>query len=220
MTKKQITNKSFLQKAAIVTVCGTAMIIPVAAMAWATQQSAATVCTDSGATITVSITNTEQNDAKAMHVVAKDEQTGNKIDLGDVNPDQTKTGTITTGKNSLGDGKVNFYLTWIGKDGSDTKGATYTAITCQGTTTTPTPTPQLSCTPTPSTESPTPTATPTPSCSPTPGVSETPTETPAPQITVIVESSNESSGGTGGGSTPTVQPAPQTTQLPETGGGR
>jgi hypothetical protein len=134
---------------------------------WQTSQSAVTSCPaqGSGAIITVSFSNTEPNQSSnAMTVKVKDQQSGESVTLGNVTGGQTKTGKIETGRQTLTAGTVTFTLSWTdGHSGTDSRTASYKAVSnCQ-----PTPTPTL---------------TPKPSATPTPKVSPTPTVTPKPTI--------------------------------------
>jgi len=109
--------------------------------AWYTNQAATAICSSDGARIGVSFTNTETNKTLAMRVVAKDVQTGTSVDLGDVDAQKTKTGTLITGKQKLGSNGVVFLLSWTnGMKGTDSRSAAYSAITCTQTAQ-PTPTP-------------------------------------------------------------------------------
>lgn len=161
--------------------------------AWQTDQSASSICkqTDGQATIEVRFSNTEPNQAKyKMNVVAKDLQTGKEVNMGTVDPGQTVTKVIETGRATISNGQVRFELTWTdGRSGVDSRTASYSALTCVQLTPTPTPTVQVSNTPTPTTQvsnTPTPTVkvsktpTPTQSVSNTPTPTKTITNTPTP----------------------------------------
>ncbi len=148
---------------------------------WSTSQSAVTSCptTGSGAVITVSFSNIESNQSStAMTVSVKDQQSGESVNLGNVAGGQTKTGKIETGRETLAAGTVTFTLTWTdGHSGTDSRSATYKAVSnCQ-----PTPTPTPSTAPTPS-KTPTPTVTPKPSTTPTPTTKVSPTPTICPTL--------------------------------------
>lgn len=179
----KIVNQKSLQVAGVAGFYSLLFAIPLIASAWSTSQSAEAVCTRSGtADIDVKFTNTESDQSNAMNVVAKDDQTGNSINLGTVESKQTKTGEITTNRTSLGNGMVTFSLTWAHKSGSDSRTASYSGVNCQPPTPTPTPRPTSTPTPTPrptNTPTPRPTNTPTP----TPKPSATPTPTNAPTAT-------------------------------------
>jgi len=111
--------------------------------AWFTTQAAQAICStsDSSAVIQVTFTNTERS--KAMDVVAKDLQTGKKVDLGTIKADETKKATIVTGEKALLGGSVLFSLSWSdGSSGTDTRTAIYQAVNnCAG----PSPTPPPAC---------------------------------------------------------------------------
>jgi hypothetical protein len=97
--------------------------------AWGTRQSATAACSaeHGGAVITVKFTNTE--DDKAMDVVAEDIQSGKKVDLGTIEPKETKSGDIITESKELAAGAVKFTLTWSdGSSGEDTRTASYDAV--------------------------------------------------------------------------------------------
>src|SRR5947209_172510 len=105
----QLKNKTILQRAGLITICGSAMLIPaVAALAWNTSQSASTDCTQTGTEIHVSFTNTETNPAHTMHVAAKDNQTNQSTDLGTIAPQQSQSGNIDTGKSTINNGTVTY----------------------------------------------------------------------------------------------------------------
>lgn len=185
--------------------------------AWLTKQNAGAYCTDEGTVgINVSFSNTEPDKPIwCMKVVAIDQQSGKRIDFGNVNAGDTVTGDIDIGESSITSGQVKFELTWCdGRSGSDVRYAQYDATTCQEPSPTPTltptltPTPPETITPSPSTTpgvtvTPTPTQGVTPSITltPTPGISTTPTPT-TPSVT-----SNPSSTPT---NTPTATPTPTT----------
>lgn len=168
------------------------LAVPNVVMAWSTSESAQATCLSNTANIGVSFKNTETDKTLAMNVIAKDNQTNNSVNLGTIQAQQTKTGTITTGVNKLNNGTVTFALTWTNKSGSDSRTVNYNAVTCQAPTSTPTPkptvTPKPTCTPTPR-----PSATPTPKLTetPTPKPTETPepTKTPSATPTTIPTSS-------------------------------
>ncbi len=104
------------------------------ALAWHTDQTAESVCIDGEVYIKISFTNTEaEGSGLSMDVVATDIQTGASVDLGTVEPGETKPGQIATGVNSLiRDGTVRFDLRWSdGHPGLDTRRADYSAITCK-----------------------------------------------------------------------------------------
>lgn len=153
--------------------------------AWETNQSAEAEC----------VLNTNENvvyakirarftnkDKKDMNITATDNQSGKSVTFPTLNPNQTYTLSIQTRLKSLNSGTVTFSLTWAdGSSGTDSKTASYNAITCDQPTITPTPT---TTTPTP-TGNPTPTNTPGPTSTPTPGPTNTPgpTATPTPGTT-------------------------------------
>jgi hypothetical protein len=148
---------------------------------WATSQSASSKCPTNtgGAQITVTFSNTEpRQSSTSMDVVAKDLQTGKSVDLGSIPGGEVKSDVISTGKETLNAGTVEFALTWTnGRSGTDKRSATYKAVTnCNP----PTPTPSnIPPTPTPSV---TPSVTPTPSSTPTPPATPSPSSTPTPTV--------------------------------------
>lgn len=174
--------------------------------AWVTTQSASATCDATGkAVITAKFSNTEPaGAANAMKVTVKDAQSGVTIDLGVINPGETKTGDIQTGLTSLTTGGVLFTLKWAdGHSGTDTRTATYPAVTtCVASSDTPTNTPPVSSdtpTDTPPVTSDTPTDTP-------PVASDTPTNTPP----VVTDTTGPSQNPT---ATPTTPP-PGSTNTP------
>ncbi len=146
---------------------------------WVTNQSASTACAvdGSGANIAVTFTNSEgPGSSTAMTVTAKDQQTGNSVNMGSIQGGQTKTNIIKTGKNLLNAGTVTFALSWTnGQSGTDSRTASYEAVdSCI-----PTPTPTVPLSP-----SPTPTPTPTlPPGVPTPTIC--PTLAPVQNVKII-----------------------------------
>lgn len=129
---------------------------------WLTGQSANTTCPPggNGADINVTFSNTEPNKpSTAMNVKVTDKQTNKSINLGSVAGGSTKTGVIHTERQTLNAGSVTFSLTWSnGGPGSDSRTASYKAVSnCA-----PVPTPTTSPTPLPSgVPTPTPTVCPT-----------------------------------------------------------
>ena len=110
---------------------------------WLTDQSASSGCPDpsKGVIITVQFSNTEPDRSSlAMDVIARDQQTGKSIDMGSIRGGSSKTAQIATGRTTLNAGSVVFNLTWSdGHSGSDTRTATYRAVTdCIAPTTPPT----------------------------------------------------------------------------------
>jgi hypothetical protein len=143
--------------------------------AWSTDQSASAIC-DAGSgkvVIDARFTNTEANNPSlAMNVIAKDNKSGNQVDLGKVNPGETKRDNIHTNADSVSGGTVMFILTWSDSHSSgDSLTAQYGAAG---------PCPQPTSTPlTPTTVQPTETPIPP---SPTP----VPTDTPVPTPTTVL----------------------------------
>lgn len=211
MFNKKSINKQRIQKTIIVVTCATTMILPVAASAWNTSQMANAVCIASAADIQVSFTNTETDQSKSMHVVAKDNQTGQSSDFGIIPPQQTKTANLNTGKSSINNGAITFSLSWENGQSEDTKTAEYNAVSCAtiipSVIPTQIPSPILTQQPT---ETPTITpkpkcgchATPTPKATVTPTPSETLSITPSPTVTPTILL------------TPTVTPEQKTTPTP------
>ena len=128
---------------------------------WTTTQSASTQCaTDgSGAVIAVTFTNTEApSSSTAMNVKATDQQTGESVNMGSIKGGTSKTSNIATNESSLQAGTVTFALSWTdGHSGTDSRTATYKAVSQCLAQPTPTPTP----TPTTPPGQPTPTICPT-----------------------------------------------------------
>lgn len=129
------------------------------AYAWATQQSASSICESNIAKIAVSFKNTEyvseeiKTNYWSMNVIATDQNTNKSIDLGTVKPGETKTGIISTGNQSTSTGNIKFDLTWTdGRKGIDSRTSAYSAKECVVVTPTPTPTPTATPTPTPTPE--------------------------------------------------------------------
>lgn len=177
-----------------------------------TFQSAEAVCTpDMFASIRVSFANKQPDEPQlALRVLAVDEQTGEQVDMGIVEPGESKTATLTTTNASLLDGVIRFDLTWAdGRTGSDTKYANYVATgmcaqetddipnntddedvtipdtsdqeSLEGQQVNPSPSPSASPSATPiGGLSPTPKPTATPTPSPTPKPSPSPTLKPTP----------------------------------------
>ncbi len=129
--------------------------------AWQTEYSAKAVCLNSGtAVIQISFTNKETSENSGMLVTVLDNQTGKTIDLGQVAPGATITGTIETGQTSLNANTVQFQLKWVsGSGGTDAKTSAYDAVQCESS------------------------VTPEPSPSETPAVSTTPGTSPSPSVT-------------------------------------
>lgn len=189
--------------------------------AWSTSANASTKCDDSGTgIIEVSFTNTEKEDSDlGMKVTVVDDQTGKSIDLGTVNPGQTVTGKINTGKQSLSEGTVRFKLSWTDNhSGTDTKSATYNAIQCIAPS--PTVSPTETVTPIPSvtisvvpTDSPTPTVSittqPSPSVSPSisPSISPTTTITTSPTLSPSISPTISPTTNPSATVTPTTDPS-------------
>lgn len=145
-------------------------------IAWATNQSASTVCPPggSGAIINVTFSNTEPDRTSlSMDVTVNDRQTGKTVNLGTIRGGQTKSGIISTGRPTLSAGTVDFALKWTdGHAGIDSRSATYNAVfNCNPPPPTPTTSPSVSPTSKPS-------VTPTISPKPSPSVNPSPTVCP------------------------------------------
>ncbi len=99
-----------------------------------------------------------------MNVTATDQQTGKSVDMGSIQGGDTKTDAIDTEETTLNAGSVTFNLSWTnGQSGTDTRTASYNAVSkC-----TPTPTPTLTPKPTPTPTPTTPPGSPTPTICPT-----------------------------------------------------
>ncbi len=164
MTLTHVKQLSVKSPKTLIAVSGIALslIVTPIVFACAATVSASAQCDRSGnAEIALSYRNDEVS--RVVDVIATDQQTQISLDLGKINPKDTKTGDIVTGRSQLNAGSVIFKII---SDGGETKQADYSATgTCQG----PTPTPTQAPTPTP-TAMPSPTATPTPM----------PTSTPVP----------------------------------------
>jgi len=128
---------------------------------WDTTQSASSACASNGtgAIISASFTNTEApSSSTEMNVTVKDQQTGKSVSLGSIKGGSTKTGSLATGRETLNAGSVTFALSWTdGHSGTDTRTASYKAVSQCLPKPTPTPTP----TPTVPPGQPTPTICPT-----------------------------------------------------------
>jgi hypothetical protein len=128
---------------------------------WYTSQNASSACaTDgSGAIISATFTNTESRSSSTdMNVTVKDQQTGDSVNLGSIRGGDSKTGTIKTGRTKLNASSVTFALSWTdGHSGTDSRTASYKAVSDCTPPPTPTPTP----TPTVPPGVPTPTVCPT-----------------------------------------------------------
>lgn len=184
-----------LKISAIISAGVLTLAIPFAVFAWSTGQSATAICNNAGqGVINVSFTNQETSASMGMNVTVKDNQTGDSTNLGTIASQQTKNGSINTGKNTLNNGTVTFFLTWAsGNSGTDQRTANYSGVTCQSAIPTPTKAP----TPTPTKEiTPTPTNAPTPT--PTKEVTPTPTSQPSitPTVTPAVPTPTTQSGTT------------------------
>lgn len=108
-------------------------------VSWFVGASAKAVCSpDTGsASIQVSFTNKET--LRDIDVVAMDEESGEKTDLGTIKAGDTKTGVIQFDNDSRPKGTVTFDMTWTdGSSGKDSREAAYAAVS--GCNKTPTPT--------------------------------------------------------------------------------
>lgn len=94
-------------------------------------QSSQALCTTSGAAeIGISYTNTDIT--RSVEVIATDQATGRSISLGTVAPEETKTGSIDLGTNSIANGTVTFSVAYTDNPSQkEEKTATYIARTCQ-----------------------------------------------------------------------------------------
>ncbi|HSX09168.1 MAG TPA: hypothetical protein VLF93_03380 [Candidatus Saccharimonadales bacterium] len=134
---------------------------------WITNQSASTACAPdgSGANIEVTFTNAEPpSTSTSMNVTAKDAQTGKTVNMGAIKGGSSKTSAIVTSKTTLDAGTVTFALSWTdGHAGTDSRTASYKAVSKCISTPTPTPKPIVTPSPTPTTppDQPTPTICPT-----------------------------------------------------------
>lgn len=100
--------------------------------AWSTNQTATAQCTNDGIELTVSFTNTESNNASnCMNVTVRDLQHNKEVDLGQIQPGETRTQTIMLSETQVDNGQVKFDLAWCdGRTGSESRIAQYTALTC------------------------------------------------------------------------------------------
>lgn len=102
-----------------------------------TLQSSQSQCTAAGE-VEVGVAYTNVDKTRSIEVTAKDEATGKTVSLGTIAPEETKTGTIPSGKTSVTAGTVTFTVAY-----SDTptqteqKTATYESRTCQNALTQP-----------------------------------------------------------------------------------
>ncbi len=155
---------------AIIVFLSSIFVLPYFVHAWETSQKAEAVCVVNqiGKThVNIKVTFTNKDD-KAMNVVAKDNWTTQEVNLGRVNPTETKSDLIKTGQTEITNSSVTFFLKWV--DGSDKEEITvkYNALNCKPVEK-PTTTPQPTATPVPSvTTTATPTTTPIPTVTPTP----------------------------------------------------
>lgn len=94
-------------------------------------QSSQALCTANGSVeIGISYTNTDT--ARTVEVTATDQATGRSISLGTVAPEETKTGTIDLGTNTVANGTVKFSVVYTDNPNQkEEKTATYIARTCQ-----------------------------------------------------------------------------------------
>lgn len=94
-------------------------------------QSSQALCTAAGLVeLGVSYTNT--NTTRSVEVTATDQTTGQSISLGTVSPEETKTGTIDLGTNSIANGTVKFTVAYTDNPNQkEEKTATYLSRTCQ-----------------------------------------------------------------------------------------
>jgi hypothetical protein len=98
-------------------------------------QSALALCLDNGhAGVEVSFTNT---DSCRADVVAEDSQTHVSVDLGTIQPGQTKTGSLDFDSSSIDEGSIVFKISWGCGWGERFQTANYSSIACP----LPTPTP-------------------------------------------------------------------------------
>jgi|SRR5579885_867382 len=100
---------------------------------WLTAQAADAICNTSGTVvINVGFTNAETD--RSMLVTAKDNQSGQSVNLGTIGPSQTKTGQIDTKMASVSAGTVTFQLAWADSPNqTDTRTANYAAVNqCAG----------------------------------------------------------------------------------------
>ncbi len=99
---------------------------------WHTEQSLTASCPAQGfgAQIEVSFTNKEpDNPLNSMNVIAKDEQTGQTVEMGTIKAGETKKASIDTHLQTIKDGTVTLLLTWSdGRVDSDTRTLTYKAV--------------------------------------------------------------------------------------------
>ena len=94
-----------------------------------TTQTSLAQCTAAGfAEVGVAYTNPDKD--RTVSVTATDTNTGQTINLGEVGPGQTNTGSIALGKNSVSNGTVRFTVTYIDTNEQQQTSASYTGKTC------------------------------------------------------------------------------------------
>ncbi|HLB51885.1 hypothetical protein A3F07_01940 [candidate division WWE3 bacterium RIFCSPHIGHO2_12_FULL_38_15] len=90
---------------------------PASVYAWENDDHSSAICDGEWAKVRVTFKNLE---SKAMNVVAFDENTGKSVDLGQINPGETKVGIIDLGIHNTEAGRIRFEMTWSsGEEGSD-----------------------------------------------------------------------------------------------------
>ena len=108
-------------------------LLPANVYAWQEEHSASAVCDGENVKVEVSFKNKESGGAeKCMSVVAEDQESGNSVNLGNVNPGETKTGTINLNTSATDGGKVIFELEWCSDShGTDSRESTYSTLDCR-----------------------------------------------------------------------------------------
>ena len=124
MTKYYKNIASFLFAAAICTAV---------VLACQTAQSATSQCYNDTASVKFYFKNADPNEPKyRMNVEARDSNTGKTVNLGTINPGETKNGVLNTGLSSINSGNVIFTITWAnGAPGVNTATAGYNSISCK-----------------------------------------------------------------------------------------
>ena len=134
LKQKKLKTRSFVL--VLILLCASPLIVLVSqqkqnisSKAWNTNSSAVSTCPSTGTVIIkVSYTNTDPT-LGTLQVTAQDIQTGSSTDIGIVQPGETKTGQIATGKTVLNQNSVLFKLHRINEN-TDTASAPYNAISC------------------------------------------------------------------------------------------
>ena len=102
---------------------------PASVYAWENDDHSSAICDGEWAKVRVTFKNLE---SKAMNVVAFDENTGKSVDLGQINPGETKVGIIDLGIHNTEAGRIRFEMTWSsGEEGSDVEYSKHSDEICK-----------------------------------------------------------------------------------------